>query len=111
MYFLKVGQLCKDRLVSEWHIDETVMGKCAHRRQSCALLSATWSACGNEDTDVLAPVATSRPYTASLVPESLPLCREVAVSRRTLSAFVTGPSRACVNTWLECQRGKHRTPL
>jgi hypothetical protein len=67
-------------LVSEGNVDESVVGKGAHSSKSSRLLTSTLGASGDEETSVLAPVRSLGPLLASLVPESLPLSGEVAVT-------------------------------
>lgn len=72
----------KDSLVAQRHVDETVVRKRAHGIHSSALLPTAHSGSRHEQTRVLAPQGTGLPLAAGLVPEGLPLGREVAVSGR-----------------------------
>ena len=55
------------------------MRKRGHGGDGSALLATSQGACGDEKASVLASVRTLRPLLAGLVPERLPLCREVSV--------------------------------
>lgn len=79
---LEVGQLGKHGLVAERNVDEAVVGKSAHGSNGGGLLATTQGTSGDEQTGILAPVATGGPDAASVVPESLPLCREVTITSR-----------------------------
>lgn len=57
-----------------------MVSKCAHRCDSRALLATAHRASTDEQPCVFAPVGTGLPLTTSLIPEDLPLSREVAVS-------------------------------
>ena len=57
-----------------------MVGKSAHGRNGSGLLTATKGSGRDEDTNVFTPKATGSPDTARLVPEGLPLRREVAVA-------------------------------
>ena len=52
----------------------------AHGGKTSGLLATALGTSRDEETSVLAPVATGGPDTAGLVPESLPLGREVTVT-------------------------------
>lgn len=73
-------KLTKSSLVSQRHIDESVVSKRAHARNRCALLATSEGTSGDEEASVLAPEGALRPLLASLVPEGLELCGEVAVA-------------------------------
>jgi hypothetical protein len=77
---VEVGEHAKGRLVSEGHVDESVVDKRAHAGNGRGFLAATEGACGNEDAGVFAPEGTLLPLLARLVPEGLELCGEVAVA-------------------------------
>lgn len=77
---VEVGQLAEDGLVAERDVDETVVSEGAHGRKSSGLLTTTLGTGGDEETGILAPVATGSPDSTGLVPESLPLGREVTVT-------------------------------
>lgn len=77
-----VGKDAEGGLVAERHVDHAVVGQRGHGRKHGALLTTAHGGSGDEDTSVLAPVRTRLPLAAGLVPESLPLRREVAVARR-----------------------------
>lgn len=78
--FIQVGQQRKSGLVTQRDEDKTVMGQSAHGRQSGGFLTTTHGASGDENTCVLAPEATGGPDGAGLVPEGLPLRREITVA-------------------------------
>lgn len=80
MYLRQIGKLTKARRISKRNIDDTMMGERTHSSQRRTLLSTTLCASRDEDTSVFTPVAASSPLAAGGVPESLPLCREVAVA-------------------------------
>lgn len=80
MNLVEVGQLGEDGLVAERNVDETVVGEGAHGSKAGGLLTTTLGTGGNEETSVLAPVATGGPDTTSAVPEGLPLSGEVTVA-------------------------------
>lgn len=82
MDLLEVGQLGEHGLVAERNVDEAVVSKSAHGSNGGGLLTTTQGASGDEQTGILAPVATGGPDTASAVPESLPLGREVTIASR-----------------------------
>ena len=67
-------------LISQWYVDEAVVSQGRHSRQSRTFLPTTLSAGADEKTGHFAPVSSSLPDTAGLVPESLPLSWEVAIS-------------------------------
>jgi hypothetical protein len=80
--FVEVAELAEDSLVAEGNVDEAVMSESAHGSKSSRLLATTLGTGGDEETSVLAPVATGGPDATGLVPESLPLGREVTVTGR-----------------------------
>ena len=67
-------------LVTQWHKNNTVMGQSRHCCQSCAFLTTTLSSSADEHAGHFAPVTSTLPDAAGLVPEGLPLSWEVAVS-------------------------------
>ena len=69
-------------LVSKRNVDESMVSEGAHGSESSGLLSSTLGSGGDEETSILAPVQSLSPLLASLVPEGLPLSREVAVTCR-----------------------------
>lgn len=77
---LQVGQEREGGLVAQRHVEEAVVGEGAHGGNGSRLLATTEGTGGDEETGVLAPVATGSPDGAGLVPEGLPLGREVAVA-------------------------------
>lgn len=77
---LEIGHEGEGVLVAQRDVDETVVGEGAHGGQSSALLATTGGTSGDEETSVLAPVATGSPDGAGLVPECLPLSGEVTVA-------------------------------
>lgn len=79
---VQVAQLGEDGLVAEGNVDEAVVSEGAHRGKSSGLLTTTLGTGGDEETGVLAPEATSGPDATGLVPEGLPLSREVTVTGR-----------------------------
>lgn len=78
----KVGKGSENGLVSERDVDDTVVGEGREGVHDGRLLTTTGGTSGNKDTGILAPEGTSLPLTTSLVPEGLPLGREVAVPGR-----------------------------
>lgn len=80
MDLLKVGKEGEGGLVTQRDVDEAVVSESAHGGNDGGLLTTTHGTGGNEDTGVLAPVATGGPDGAGLVPEGLPLSREVTVT-------------------------------
>lgn len=76
----KVGELSKGVLVTQRHVEETVVGQSRHGSKSSALLATSLSSGTDEQAGVLAPVGTSLPLTTGGVPEGLPLSREVSVT-------------------------------
>lgn len=79
---VQVAQLAEDGLVAQRNVDEAVVSESAHRGKGSGLLTTTLSTGRHEETGVLAPEATSGPDATGLVPEGLPLSREVTVTRR-----------------------------
>jgi hypothetical protein len=77
---VQVAQLGEDGLVAQRNVDEAVVGESAHRGKGSRLLTTTLSTGRHEETGVLAPEATGGPNTTGLVPEGLPLGREVTVT-------------------------------
>lgn len=67
-------------LVAKRDVDDTVVGKCAHGSESSRLLSTTLGTGADEQTGILAPEGARGPLATSPIPESSPLCREVAVT-------------------------------
>lgn len=80
MDLLKVGKEREGGLVTQRNVDKAVVSESAHGGDDSGLLTTAEGAGGNEDTGVLAPVATGGPDGAGLVPEGLPLSREVTVT-------------------------------
>ena len=80
MNLLQVGQLSEGDLITEGDVDETMVNKGAHGGDSGRLLTTAGTTRRDEETGILAPVATSGPDGACPIPEGLPLCREVAVT-------------------------------
>lgn len=77
---VEVGQERGRGLVAERNIDEAVVGEGAHGRDSSGLLATTGGTSGDEETGILAPVATGKPDGGGPVPEGLPLSGEVTVA-------------------------------
>lgn len=75
-----VAHLVERLGVTEWDVNNAVVGEGAHGSNSGGLLTTSHGAGGNEDSGVLAPETASSPEAAGLVPESLPLTWEVAVA-------------------------------
>ena len=75
-----IAQDVKGSLVAEGHVDDSVVRERAHRRDDRALLSAAHRGRADEEARVLAPQGALHPQLARLVPEGLPLGREVAVA-------------------------------
>lgn len=72
--------LTKGVLVAKGNIDEAVVGESRHSSNGSGLLATTLGASRDEEAGVLAPIGTSGPLLASLVPEGLELGREVSVT-------------------------------
>ena len=66
--------------IAKRNIDDAVVGKSTHRSHGGTLLSTAHGRRRDEDTGILVVVAALLPLSAGLVPEGLPLRREVAVS-------------------------------
>ena len=77
---VQVGQLTEGGLVAQRNVDQAVVGKSTHGSESSGLLATTQGTGRDEETGVLAPVATSGPDTTGLVPEGPPLSGEVTVA-------------------------------
>ena len=80
MDLVQVGELTEGGLVSQRDIEEAVMSESAHGSDTGRLLTTALGTSGDEKTGIFAPVATGAPDSASLVPESLPLGREVTIT-------------------------------
>lgn len=78
---IRVGQLSKVVLVAKGHIDDAHMGQGGHGGDGSALLSASRRSRRHKETSILAVEATRCPLFTASIPECLPLCREVAISR------------------------------
>lgn len=76
----EVGQLGEGGLVAQRDVEETVVSKGAHGSKGSGLLATTGGTGRDEETSILAPVATGSPDTSGLVPEGLPLGGEVTVA-------------------------------
>lgn len=76
----QVGELTEGGLVAKRDVDHAMVSKSAHSRQRSGLLATTHGPARDEQASILAPKATSSPDSAGLVPESLPLGREVTVT-------------------------------
>lgn len=81
MHLGEVGELGEGVLVAKGHVDDAVVGECGQGRQGGGLLAAAQAARADEEAGHLAVVAARLPLAARLVPEGLPLRREVAVPR------------------------------
>lgn len=79
---VQVAELGEYGLVAQRNVDEAVVSESAHRGKGSRLLTTTLSTGRHEETGVLAPEATSGPNATGLVPEGLPLSREVTVTGR-----------------------------
>ena len=79
MHLLDVAQLGKSVLVAERNEGDAMVSQSAHGVHGGRFLTTAQAAGREEDTGLLAPVATPGPDAARLVPEGLPLGREVAV--------------------------------
>jgi len=77
---LEVGELGERLGVSQGHVDDAVVSEGGHGREAGRLLAAALGAGGDEEAGKLAPEAAAGPLLASLVPESFPLGRKVAVT-------------------------------
>lgn len=82
MDLLEVGKEGKGGLVTQRNVNEAVVSESAHGGNDSGLLATTGGTGGNEDTGILAPVAAGGPDGAGLVPEGLPLSREITVTGR-----------------------------
>lgn len=80
MDLLEVGKEREGGLVTQRNVDEAVVSESTHGGNDSGLLATTEGTGGNEDTGILAPVAAGGPDGAGLVPEGLPLSREVTVT-------------------------------
>ena len=80
MNLTEVGKLTEGSLVSQRDIEEAMVSEGAHGSESSRLLATTLGASRDEKTGILSPEATSGPDATGLVPESLPLGREVTVA-------------------------------
>lgn len=78
MDLFQVRQEPEGSLVTEGNEVETVVSESAHGSNGGRLLTTTQGTRGDEQTGILAPVAAGGPDAAGLVPEGLPLGREVA---------------------------------
>lgn len=87
MNLIQVAQLAEDGLVAERNVNEAVVSESAHGGKSSRLLTTTLGTGGNEETGILAPEATASPNATGLVPEGLPLGREVAVAGRDTEQY------------------------
>lgn len=76
----EVSKLGKGLLVTQWNVDEAVVGESRHGRKGRALLTTSLGGSAEEQAGVLAPVGTGLPLASSAVPESLPLSWEIAVT-------------------------------
>lgn len=77
---VQVRELGKGSLVAQRDVDQAVVSESAHGSESSRLLTTTKGTGRDEQTGVLAPVATSNPDTAGAVPEGFPLGGEVTVA-------------------------------
>lgn len=66
--------------VTQWYIDDAMVGKGTHCRNGSAFLSSTLRSGGNEQSTVFTPVTTIVPHVASGIPEGFPLGGEVSVT-------------------------------
>lgn len=78
----EVGKGSENRLVSERDVDDTVVGEGGEGIHDGRLLTTAGGTGGNKDSGVFAPEGTGLPLATGLVPEGLPLGREVTVSGR-----------------------------
>jgi hypothetical protein len=77
-----VTKKMESSLVTQRHVDDTVVRERAHGRHSRALLPAALCRRADEQARVLAPEAARLPLLARVVPEGPPLGGEVAVAGR-----------------------------
>lgn len=80
MDLIKRSELSKGVLVTQGHVDDTVVGKSGNGVEGSHLLATAGGTSRDKETSVLAVEGTLGPETASRVPESLPLSREVTVT-------------------------------
>lgn len=80
MDLVEVGELTECVLVTQRNVDEAVVGESAHASNSSGLLATSEGTGGDEQTGVLASVATSGPDGTGGIPEGLPLSGEVSVT-------------------------------
>ncbi len=78
--FFDLPHLLEGFGVTQWYIDDAMMGKGTHCRNGSAFLSSTLRSGGNEQTTVFTPITTSEPHLASGIPEGFPLGGEIAVT-------------------------------
>jgi len=79
-HFVKGNEVLERGRIAQRHEDDTMMRKGAHGRKCGTLLASSLRGSRDEETGVLAPVATGLPLLAGRVPEGLPLGGEVAVT-------------------------------
>ncbi|KAI7165207.1 Minor allergen Cla h [Hortaea werneckii] len=78
-----VSEDAEGGLVAQRHVDDAVVGEGGHGSNDGALLATTLGGGGDEHTGVpWTTLGTVLPLATSLVPESLPLSREVTVTGR-----------------------------
>lgn len=80
MDLIERSELGKGVLVTQGHVDDTMVGKSGNGVEGSHLLTTTGGASGDKEASVLAVKSALGPETSSRVPESLPLSREVAVT-------------------------------
>lgn len=76
----KVGEKGEGGLVPKRHVDQAVVSQRAQACNRRALLATAKRSGRDEQPRILAPVGTRLPLAASLIPESLPLGWEVAIT-------------------------------
>ena len=77
---VEVGELTEGVLVTQRNVDEAVVGESAHASNSGGLLATSEGTGRDEQTGVLASVATGGPDGTRGIPEGLPLSGEVSVT-------------------------------
>lgn len=71
MDFCQVGELLESIRVTEWNIENAVMGESRHGIESGCLLSSTGAGRRNEDSSIFASEFTSGPQSTGGIPEGL----------------------------------------
>ena len=108
MDFRQIGLVGKCLRITQGHIDDPVMGQGGHTRDGGGFLPSAQGGCADEKAGHLAIEAPTRPQPASLVPESLPLGGEIAVTGRdTKEEGLTTKPQSARNYRLSLDRKAH----